>query len=110
MSRVTSFSSFFMVLDIAMASPMRRQQLTKGTLPWAANGVKGMLEYNGGRKGTEKMQIIRIYTSFPPLPILQLLKFPMLNHLKIPELFSNLLYFARSLVQINHKTDKSCQK
>lgn len=78
--------------------------------PWAANGVKERLEHSNGRKGTEKVQIIRIYTSFPPLPILQLLKFPMLNHLEIPKLFSNLLYFARSLVQTNHKTDTSCKK
>lgn len=78
--------------------------------PWAANRVKERLEYSDGRKGTERVQIIRIYTSFPPLPVLQLLKFPMLKHLEIPELFSNLSYLGRSLVQTNPKTETSCQK
>lgn len=87
---------------------MRRQQLTNAC---TANGVKERQEIwsdNGGRKSIEKVQIIGVYAS--SLPVLQLLKFPLLNHLQIPELFSNLQYFARSLVRANHKTDTSCQK
>lgn len=106
MSRVISLPTFI-VIEITMALTCEKRAADKQVhRTYTANRVKEKQEIwseNGDRKSIEKMQIIGVYTSSPPFPLLQHLTFPLLNHLQTPELFSNLHYFARSLVQASHK-------
>lgn len=89
---------------------MKRQQLTKGTLPLGCRWSEGKAGVQWWQKGHWESADYQDPHKFSSSSCSALLKFPMLNHLEIPDLFFNLLCFARSLVQTNHKTDTSCQK